>query len=275
MFSARIIEDSCHHTSDDSRRLTSVLLTYPRFIHAEFMTHRMFSRNASSSRAIPVEKQIAMIEQQMACPIFWGKNQKGMQAVEELDADSMVKAKQIWLMAAHAAIGFAKELIAIDAHKQIVNRVLEPYAHITVVATGTGRAFRNLFALRCHKDAQPEFQALAYMLRDEYTASRPKVLSIGEWHLPFIKDAERATLNNEVLMKCSAARCARTSFLNHDQTNPTVANDLKLFERLAGGIPLHASPLEHQATPGSDPRLFGNFPSWHQFRKFLSNECAP
>ena len=99
---------------------------------------------------------------------------------------------------------------------------------------------------------------------------------------------EAEFLGIETARQCSAARCARVSYLNHDGTTPNVTKDLETFAKLAGDPngpphPLHASPMEHQATPDrlshpekndswQFPTQHGNFRGWRQFRKMLSGE---
>ena len=78
MISVKVIADSI--SAHTKQRITTLELEYPRFIHAELMTHRVFSRNSSSSRAIPIQTMINHIKATTAIPIHWGKNQSGMQA---------------------------------------------------------------------------------------------------------------------------------------------------------------------------------------------------
>lgn len=278
MIKAEIV---CDSVASSGVRLTTFVLTYPRFIHSEFMTHRVFSRNASSSRAIPVKKQIEMIEAEPAVPIAFRKNQKGMQAGELLD--NQEEAVKLWLEGRDRAVEIAKKLADLEVHKQYANRVLEPYAHITVVVTATD--WDNFFALRCHEAAQPEIHALADLMYEAYVSSLPVFLSDGQWHLPFVKNAELNKLDwhqapdldqflrTEDVQKMSVARCARVSYLNHDKTEPTLDQDRDLYERLVGNAPLHASPAEHQAMAVGDPNVrSGNFRGWIQYRKTLKNE---
>lgn len=279
MIQARIIADSI---SEQGARLTTFLLTYPRFIHSEFMTHRMFSRNASSSRAIPVNKQIEMVMKNPAIPLSFNKNQKGMQAGEPVEDQQT--AQKIWLEARDAAVKYAQMMAQMEVHKQYVNRILEPFAHITVVCTATD--YNNFFGLRLHKDAQPEMQALAKAMYNEYIKSMPKIISYGAWHLPFITDLDREEslkwikANSlkpsdlySILIKRSVARCARTSYYTHEGKKTTVEEDLKLYDRLLAAQPVHASPAEHQATPLQNPNeKSGNFTGWLQYRKTIPNE---
>lgn len=292
---AEVIADSTHRALDGKNyRLTTIAATYPRFIHAELMTHRAFSRNASSSRAIPVERMIDMIEKDWAKPVAWGKNQKGMQAREELTGAVRLEAEQVWNWAKGDAVDRAKHLARLEAHKQIVNRILEPFAHITVLISSTNWA--NFFALRDHEDADPTIQVLAQEMYRARDNSNPETLKPGQWHLPYIKEEDWRETNKlfldydasvDLLKKVSAARCARVSYLTHDKRRPTFDDDLALYERLALHKPVHASPLEHQATPDEQRRMkiveddgyvhfsgpmwlwpnkHGNFVGWKQFR---------
>jgi thymidylate synthase ThyX len=279
MIKAELIKDS---VSPAGVRLSTFVLTYPRFIHAEFMTHRMLSRNASSSRAIPVHKFMEAITQNPAMPISFSKNCKGMQAKEAIEnQDDAIK---IWLEARDAMMGFVQRLSDLGVHKQHANRLLEPFQHITVIASATDWA--NFFGLRCHPDAQPEFQALASDMWSIYSSQQPKELIEGEWHLPFVTDEEFNELRRlfmgtesdyfdllKTLTKRSVARCARVSYNTHDGSANTIEKDVELYDRLVAGEPLHASPTEHQAMALADGnRRSGNFNGWSQYRKTLRNE---
>ena len=266
-------------------RVTTMQLRYPRFIHSEFMTHRVFSRNASSSRAIPVQRLIQDVIDDPVEPCFWGKNQPGMQAREEITGEDLQKAKTQWNTAKENAIFSAKLLCDKGVHKQIVNRILEPYAHINVVVTST--SWNNFFSLRHHKDAQPEIMDLAAEMIDCLQGSVPTKLKYGEWHLPYVLEKEREGYHVETLQELSAARCARVSYLTHEGEQPAVAADLRLYDRLASAVPGHYSPLEHQATPDrvvgwkterhrveniyEKPHFHGNLKGVIQFRKIIEN----
>lgn len=262
----KIIADSI---SEAGKRITTFQLKYPRWIHAELLTHRVFSRNASSSRAIPVRKMIEQVRNNPAMPIHWGKNQSGMQAKEELWGNELGMANHWWLIAAQEAAENARMMMHNNAHKQIVNRILEPFQHIHVVLTATD--FDNFFELRIHEDAQPEIYALALTMKKVMEECETQVLKVGEWHLPYLFDYEinHSDLSTEDLCKISAARCCRVSYLKHDGTQPSIEEDLKLFDRLVGSAPLHASPLEHQATPKNnhDSVPISNLKGWIQYRK--------
>lgn len=304
---AKIIADSL---SPQGVRLTTMQLRYPRFIHAEVKTHRVIkigtteyeetldmgfmddpnlSRNASSSRAIPVERMIAELRRDPAMPVFWGSNKPGMQAGAELEMHDLLGAKAVWLAAMEDAIAHAETLMKAGLHKQIANRILEPWAHINVVVTATD--YQNFYNLRRHKDAQPEIKALADVMWFAQQISVPEFLDVGQWHLPFVTEEDRREANYgpsqtygwESLKRISTARCARVSFLTHEGKPSTLEEDLTLYERLVGSQPLHASPAEHQATPddigaghtGEDwqqPELHGNFEGWIQHRKLLELE---
>lgn len=261
---AKIILDSI---SPEGVRLTTFELRYPRFIHAEFMTHRVFSRNASSSRAIPVEKMLKNIRNEPAMPIHWGQNQAGMQADNEIANPE--ESKALWMEAAQQACDMAERMLALNLHKQVVNRITEPFAHIQVLVTAT--EWENFFILRDHKDAQPEIRELAIQMKIVMDASTPTPLTTGGWHLPFVREDEKH-LPIETLLKVSTARCARVSYLTHDGQNPTIEKDIALYDRLITSRPIHASPTEHQATPKDSIQCHtysGNFRGWTQHRKLI------
>jgi hypothetical protein len=222
--------------------ISTLELRYPRFIHSEFMTHRMFSRNASSSRAIPVKRILEQVRNDPAMPIHWGKNRSGMQAREELSERDWRICQTEWYSVSDRAAQAADFMMYFGLHKQVINRILEPFQFITVVVTAT--EWDNFFKLRLHPDAQPEIQELARCMKEAIDSVEPVELELGEWHLPYVKGLEH--LRDDAI-KLSVARCARVSYLNHDKSNPDIKKDLELADRLlkAG----HMSPFEHQATP--------------------------
>ena len=264
---AKVIADSI---AENGMRICTLQLKYPRFVHSEFMTHRVFSRNASSSRAIPVEKMIEQVRTNPAMPIHWGQNQPGMQARAELTGDALAHAKECWLIAAGLAADIAEQMEKIGLHKQVANRILEPFQYIHVVVTAT--EWDNFFALRDHPDADPNIGALARAMGVAMSESKPELLTQGQWHLPYVTREEMDEFPPEMLCRVSAARCARVSYLKHDGNSPELAEDLVLFTRLAGGHPIHASPLEHQALPLLNNQSWsGNFRGWMQFRQRFEN----
>src|SRR5580693_3942450 len=192
-FSARVLLDS---RSPSGARLTTLEVRYPRFIHSEMMTHRVFSRNAASSRAIPIKKMIAAAREDPALPVYWGRNQTGMSAREAVAPDVEARARAEWQAALEDALRHAERLAAkdIDLHKQLVNRLLEPFAWITVIITAS--EWSNFFTQRCHPDAQPEIKHVAELMLDAYRRSTPGVVPDGGWHLPLIQDDER-TLSSD------------------------------------------------------------------------------
>jgi len=272
--SVKIVADSI--SKDSKIRLTTVQIVAHRFIIPELNTHRVFSRNYSSSRAIPVQKLIDQVRSDPAIPVSWGLNKPGMQADDEAPDVIRNLAIDEWITSAKKAADSAESLMKYGIHKQIVNRVLEPYVWIHGIITST--EWNNFFMQRCHKDAQPEIQYLANLIRDELWKSSPIELVNGEWHLPYITQTDKDTLKTNdryILQKISAARCARVSYLKHDGTKPSIQDDLVLFDKLVGGDICHYSPLEHQATPDlcnkyNDwyaSKLHGNLYGWKQYRK--------
>lgn len=263
MIDVKIIADSI---APNKSRITTYVLRYPRFIHSEFMTHRVFSRNTSSSRARPITGVIQEAIDVPVEPIFWGQNQKGMQSLQELPQDKKILAQDVWNQARLYAIAFAKRLNEIGLHKQYVNRILEPFTHVTVICTSTD--YHNYFALRSHPDAQPEIQCLADTMLNFYLESKPKKLKVGEWHLPFCdKMVDKCTI--EEMLKICTARCARVSYLNFEgDFEPQ--KDYDLHDTLAASG--HWSPFEH-ATQALDKNVrCGNIRGYKQYRKFFSKE---
>lgn len=212
-------------------------------------------------------KMIEQVQHDPALPVHWGLNQPGMQAHKE-HAD-LASARFAWFCAAQAAASQAQQLNDLGLHKQIVNRVLEPFQWMHTVVTAT--EWNNFFELRCHPDAQPEFQELACAIRKAMTKSTPvnrasEVQQISSWHLPYISEDERENTRYALLPKISAARCARVSYLKHDGSAPSVEDDLALFERFVGSRPMHASPCEHQASAANSLTHSRNFLGWLQYR---------
>lgn len=266
-----VVEDSI---SPEGKRLTTLLLKYPRSIHGEQMTHRVFSRNGQSSRAVPVKKGLKEVWSNPVEPIVWAYNKAGMQATEPMSNFRAWVANKIWRSAAKFASFHAYLLLKVGLHKQWANRILEPFQTYTAVVTST--EWENYFELRCHKDAQPEMRDLAEKIRYAMRYSKPKELNQGEWHMPFVTKEEKESDSVDLQLQKSTARAARASYLNHDKTFPSEHQDVSLFNRLVSANPLHASPAEHQATPDkfdkkgwNNPRQHGNFEGWIQHRKHI------
>lgn len=286
--------------SMDGVRIDTLQLRYPRIIHAEFMTHRMFSRNASSSRAIPTASLISR-DEDIFVPDF-RYNKAGMQPGGQLCPDDQAEAARIWKQMADTVINGCKTLAAKDGlnvHKQWANRPLEWFGYIDVLVTATEWA--NWDHLRDHDAAQDEIAMLARTIKAERNRVRPIVLKEYEWHLPYITPEDVAlaaqyaddftsdigqifsrTVMYEVskadalLLIASAARCCRVSYSKHDGTKSNFAEDIERFKKLMPeNGPMHATPLEHQASPipRNSDGLCGNFTGWEQFRKMFDNEA--
>jgi hypothetical protein len=266
MYNVTILADS---VAPNGCRLFTVEATYPRFIHSEVMTHRQFSRNAASSRAIPIERVIAAVRDRPAAPCHWGANQRGMQASEELTDQQALAVRREWLRASGWAVNCAQMMSTLGAHKQIANRILEPFVWMTTILSTTDWA--NFFALRCDPAAQPEFQEIANRLCYAYTYHEPTLVPYGEWHLPLIKRRERQEFSLDDLRRLSTARCARVSYLTHDGVRDPQA-DFDLHDRLA--ISGRWSPFEHVATPTYEATTrCANFQGWKQYRRCFMEEC--
>lgn len=294
---ATVIQDSV----SAGIRITTLELEYPRFIHAELMTHRQFSRNAASSRAIPIEKMIQHVLEHPAAPVHWGANQAGMQAKAELEGPGKFQALDTWKEAIRSATKWARELAGIGLHKQIANRVTEPFQVMKTIVTAT--EWDNWFWLREHPDAQPEIHELARCMREAMTQSAPLAISASEWHVPYVDrefDAdddyhihyfvggEEVSLDEARML--SASCCAQVSYR---KTDDSLEKARMVYSRLVDSEPVHASPVEHQATPMmrastylGDDRVWeagvthvdrkgrywsNNFRGWIQFRALIPN----
>lgn len=277
-------------------------LRYWRAIHCEVLTHRVFSRNASSSRAIPVDRMLEVVRQAPAGPIHWGANQPGMQADAEHEAlveipnlltesfyNWAFKAKEIvpkfpmatreqaWAFSAHLAASMSGAFSQAGYHKQVANRITEPFQAINVVVTST--EWENFFDLRCHTDAMPEFQALAQQIHEKLLEAKPQPLAPGEWHLPYVLPEESGSSLADKLA-LSSARCASVSYRTVEGSLMGIDRAKALFEKLVGAEPLHASPMEHQAKVRVPDALPDWMPSnlaypWIQHRKFLEAGITP
>lgn len=247
MYNAKVLADSL---SPDGFRITTFQVVIPRIVLAEFNTHRRASRNSASSRAIPVKDMLEKVENNPFIPTYWGKNQKGMAAFEEFEGPEATRLSDLWITASKMATLVTKELMARGVHKQLANRLLEPWLWQTIICTGT--EWENYINLRTEGTAQPEIQIPSRLMVEARLASTPKLLGYGEWHLPLVRDVDLETLLQEgystwEIAQISAGRCARVSYLTHDGKRDPKADIAMCAERL---VPAgHMSPLEHCARP--------------------------
>ena len=302
LISAKVIADS---VCPQGVRMTTMEIEYPRFILAELNTHRMLSKNSASSRAIPVKAMHEFIKANPATPVSWGKNQPGMKANEDVGSSVAIEAEQIWNRAKDDALHWADALAhKLAIHKQIANRITEPWMTMKTVISGT--EWNNFFHLRNHADAQPEIKALAEAMTVAYTTHLPVPLKPGQWHLPYITIAEYVPtgelqyLNNnfdpislEEAKIVSASCCAQVSYRKNDDSFDKAK---KIYDQLILSEPVHASPIEHQATPmdvdsmcrfepdtwqpgvthvsANSDLWSGNLRGWIQYRKLIRNEAV-
>lgn len=279
-YSAEILADSVNPAGV---RITTMQVRMPRFVLAEFNTHRVFSRNSASSRAIPVERRIAQVLEDPVIPLEWGRNRPGMQATEIIDnADEKLLCEAHWLQARDEAVAQAKWLSAFGIHKQVVNRLLEPWVWIDVVVTST--EWQNFFAQRNSELAQPEIRRVAELMQQERDDSVPVLLAVGEWHLPYVTPEDRAFLvgsmyGSDAPARLSTARCARVSYKpfgpNGEPLPERVDRDINLFWKLREARPPHWSPFEHPAMARDDAELhFSNLRGFTSYRKTFSGESG-
>lgn len=293
-FRARVECDSIHL----GKRLTTFVIRFPRIILAEVNTHRVLSKGTSSSRAKPFEVMVSEVEKTPFVPSVVYYNQKGMQGTSRLSSEDQDAFEVKYLSIRDMVVAESRNLQSnLNIHKQTVNRLLEPFTWVEQVISGTDWA--NFFALRTHKDAQPEFRIIARMMWEVYQKSRPVVLDYGEWHRPFVDDLTYYEVHNwlehtdkrylartcenmpaindptfiETMNQVSVGRCARVSYKLPNSDRRNVGEDVRLYQDLTSAWPIHATPLEHVATPTLLPFMrSGNFQGWKQLRKTRRNE---
>jgi hypothetical protein len=326
---AEVILASLQFDCLEEKPLYTIRLRYPRIIHGEVKTHRAhsqdsiadgftfsgdimgfteFSRNARSSRAVPVKTMLKEVLSVPFVPWHWGKNQKGMQADEECntivydksDLNNLGMAyprsrEEAWKDASCEACDTAEAFMDAGYHKQIVNRLIEPFTWIDTLIT-TNR-LDNFLWLRDHEDAEPHIADLARLVKQAIDAAVPQALKPGEWHLPYIDGEDREgaylrfgeteqgyKLGIAWLRKIDSARCARISYKPFDG-DASYERELDRYDSLISSSRIHSSPMEHQASPderifaGPDgdtptwknPELHGNLPGWIQHRQLIPN----
>lgn len=257
----KILADSLSRSGD---RLTTYELTFWRPILPELTRHRALSFSVRSSRATPVKKIIDEIQESSWGPSEWGKNQPGMVAEDVFSNEKFIKNfEYVWYQTANFCCQMAKSLNEVGVHKQVVNRMLEPYMCTHAVVSGT--EWKNFFKLRTASDSQPEMQDLANKMLKLYDEHEPVLLDDNEWHLPYITQKDRFNFTPSECCKISAARCARVSYKLYDGTTDS-QKDLELYERLVNSH--HWSPLEHVAIPAVHDYMESNFKGWNQLRKY-------
>nr|DAQ82240.1 MAG TPA: thymidylate synthase, flavin-dependent [Caudoviricetes sp.] len=285
---ARIIADSI--SASTGQRITTFEVEFPRIVLAQLNTHKMIAKSYASSRAIPIEKNIEMIQTSPFMPAEFGKNKPGMAASQNLEGEDLIKARREWLSARDKAIWQVKELASIGVHKQLANRLLEPFSYIKGIITAT--EFKNFFFLRIADDAQPEIRELAEKMKEAMNDSMPQPLHNGEWHLPYFvytgAGTYRAIFNNELELPLEEARmisvslCAQVSYRNEDAS---LEKAKKLWKILFEGRAIHGSAAEHQATPVTSETdkgithflndekktpCSGNLQNWIQYRQLFN-----
>jgi len=276
---AEVIADSINTSGN---RLTSLVITIPRIVLAEFNTHRAISRNSASSRAIPFKKMVEMVESNPFIPTAFQRDHKGMQGTEYLEGNEVASAKAHWLVARDAAVNQATHLSTDGVTKQLCNRLLEPFMHHKIIATAT--EWENFIALRAHDQAEIHIQDAAYKVLDALNNSTPKLLQPGEWHIPFgdnisndrikelfkgnAEDMPFGWVHNQKV-KIATARCARVSYNNFEGKDDYAA-DIKLHDMLKESG--HMSPFEHLAFAKDGSFSSGNFNGFTQYRKTIGGE---
>lgn len=260
---ATVIADTVSvHTGE---RITTMELCYPRIIHSELLTHRAFSRNATSSRATPAKACIQEVQEHPFTPALWLKNQPGMAGGEPLSPAAQRVAFEAVDYLRNKALSAVAQLQFLGVSKQQCNRYIEPWLRIKTLVTAT--EWENFFELRLDEaHVQPEMFELAEAMRQAMDASEP---ARGRRHLPYVDaafpddcGAEDGAVIRAALQ--SAARCARVSYLTHDNKEPDLQKDIELADKLWKNK--HLSPFEHAAIATKHGIRYANFTGWRSFR---------
>jgi hypothetical protein len=272
--SATVIADSVSQYGD---RISTLELTFPRFLLAELNTHRDFSRNSASSRARSTKKTIQEVREDPFVPTHWPSERVGMAGGAEITGMIAENIAGLWRFASEQAVERADDLVLYGVHKSIINRLLEPFMWHTAVVTATH--WDNFFAQRLAllddgtPAAEPHFYDLAREMSCALAESTPRNLADDQWHLPYVSPAELELITGSntlrLAIKLSVARCAGVSYLNQSADRPQ-ERDLALYERLVTADPPHWSPFEHVARPRSSRALVSprhyNLTGWASLR---------
>jgi len=263
-----IAEVIAHSVNIWGAELITFRVHYPRLVHQEELRHRVFSNNVSSSRAIPTEFILDLIGACPAMPVEWGKNQAGMQADgEHAELVSVtlphcagflsLNPEDAWKEASKYATIFSKSFSDAGYHKQIANRLTEPFQFINQLVTATD--WNNFFGLRLHKDADPTIKELARVMYEAKQKSNPELLRNGEWHTPYVQHDRVGTklvyhiggeeISLKQAKKISISAVAQASYRRLDLSLDKAE---KIYDRLITSKPVHASPTEMVATPMSE-----------------------
>lgn len=263
--------DSIEYVGEEEVFDISVSSDYHNFLANGITVHNCFSRNASSSRAVPVERTIQNILNDPWVPSDVYKNCKGMQGKDIVNEDDYDIFCEEWQDAAFKAIEVAHKMIDNGFHKQHINRILEPFTKIKVIVTAT--EWSNFFDLRLSPDADPEIQHLAKAIKmamDAVSNTYVYINAHGGRTLPYVNFDEMATIDDlRVLTLISAARCARVSYLNHDGSKPDILKDLTLAKRLIDSG--HMTPFEHQCRYSFDAGFQYNLRDFQSARYMLDH----
>lgn len=251
------------------KRIATFVIRAPKFIQAHINSHRALSRNSASSRAIPAKRIRTNVLHSPFVPVYFGENKSGMQSGDALKGFKLWCANKIWLWARYVPVLFHWFGEKVGIHKEVVNRLIEPWLVVNIVLTGT--EWSNFITLRSNKAAQPEMQVIASKIDELLKNTAPQILQLGQWHLPFIQNNE-VGLDLDQQKKISAARCARVSYKLFDGKDSNIDADINICEKLISSG--HWSPFEHQAEALDNTNRSANFVGWKQYRKEFEGESG-
>lgn len=283
---AEIIADSVWPIIGHNKRLTTFKLVVPHSVLGHLVRHRAFSLSVASNRAL---RSSSVMDTLNYIP-DWRTAQKGMQPAEFInDKNKRDYLDDIVYTLKNYTSEYVNEMVnKHNVAKELTNRYLAPFQLVTVLVTSS--EYSNFFNLRDHQDAQYDTQIVARKMKKLLEENTPTYLERGEWHLPFISYGEAKDNTIIEQIAASVARCARTSYkLPNSENRSDIISDIRLFNKLITP-PIHASPLEHVATPlrmsdiyasilPEDKTLnsafYGNTYGWVQLRKLFEFDDLP
>lgn len=284
MQNVSILADSLNVETGD-RATTFLLHRFPKCLQAELNTHRALSRSSASSRAVPIKKMIERIKADPYIPAFTA-NKPGMSG-DPIDSVKRQMAESIYRAAMDSAISSALWLESEGIHKDMANRLLEPFMRIPIIVTAT--EWDNFFRLRTAENVQPDFRAVAIEMEQLHAMHSPVEIRTGEWHIPFREadlpsepisshPLEAWMVPTQYCLIFSAARCAWISYASHDGDRSFEKAESTHGKLISDG---HASPLEHQlmafnknATPNMTRNFRGFVPYRHFAEKGIQEEIS-
>lgn len=256
-----------HSVSPEGKEIITFSVKYGLIVHSEWIRHRLLSNSVKSNRAVSMKQIRKEVIEDPYVPIKFGGQQAGMVAIDEDQFGYAKVCRWLWKNSRWGAVGVHWLFEKLKLHKEITNRILNPWQWVRSTTTATD--YDNFYKLRLHKDAQKDINVIAKAMHEALQLSEPMLINAGEYHVPYVSrrrtgngeleyyDSDGTQLNTQQAIEASCARCARSSYDNHDGTKASYFNratakgrsDQEIYQDLINSDPVHGSCGEHQATP--------------------------